>query len=372
MKKLLLCSIISLLLLPSLQIQAEDTAAMLPAAASTSVDQQQEDNHLFKSEEPLRFRITMDMRTVLKDRGEERAYYPAVITYKDKDSTEVTEKLKIMVRGNRRRDPTVCGFPPLMLNFSRSTVEKTVFGKVNKLKLVTHCKDEEYLLREYLVYKLYNTITDQSFRVRLCKVEYVDLEGKRKTESNYAFLMEDDDDMARRNKGQILQKELVMRMDRTDELAMAKVALFQFMIGNTDWSVPFRHNIKLVSLDSLKAPFPVPYDFDYSGIVSAPYAVPPPELGITSVRQRLFRGYSFPEAIYRKAVSSFNEHKIEIYNIYLQSNLIDQRYRKQTIKFLDDFYETINDPKSFKRSIVRVGEQNMKSAVVIKGLNNQP
>lgn len=369
MKKQLLYSLISLLLLLSLQLQAQSKTAVLPAASRSIV---QEDNALFKSEEPLLFKITMDMKTVLKDRGDERAYHPAVISYHGTDGAEVSEKLKIMVRGNRRRDPAVCGFPPLMLNFSRSTVDKTVFGKVNKLKLVTHCSNEEYLLREYLVYKLYNTITDQSFQVRLCKVEYVDLEGKRKTESRYAFLMEDDDDMARRNKGHVVQKELVLRMDGTNELAMAKVALFQFMIGNTDWSVPFRHNIKLVSLDSLKAPYPVPYDFDYSGIVSAPYAVPPPELNITSVRQRLFRGYAFPEATYRKVVSAFNEHKMAFYDIYLQSTLIDQKYRKQTIKFLDDFYETINDPKSFKREVVRVGEQNMKGAVVIKGLNNKP
>lgn len=368
MKKQLLYSLISLLLLPSLQLQAQSKKAI--HSASQTVKQQE--NALFKSEEPLLFRITMDMKTVLKDRGEERECHSAVISYSNTDGTAVSEKLKIMVRGNRRRDPTVCSFPPLMLNFSRNTVDKTVFGKVDKLKLVTHCSNEEYLLREYLVYKLFNIMTDMSFRARLCKVEYVDLEGKRKTETKYGFLLEDDDDMAERNKGQVVQKELVLRMDGTNELAMAKVALFQYMIGNTDWSVPFRHNIKLVSLDSLKAPYPVPYDFDYSGIVSAPYAVPPPELNITSVRQRLFRGYAFPEATYRKVVSAFNEHKMALYDIYLQSTLIDQKYRKQTIKFLDDFYETINEPKAFKKEVVRVGEQNMKGAVVIKGLNNMP
>ncbi|MFD3000558.1 hypothetical protein ACFS7Z_09320 [Pontibacter toksunensis] len=370
MKKFVLYALISFLLLLPLpsrtQLQTD-----IQAADSLPVEQWEE-NPLFKSEEPLLFSITMEMRTVLKDRGEERAYHPAVISYKGKDGTAVSENLKIMVRGNRRRDPTVCGFPPLMLNFSRSTVGKTVFGKVNKLKLVTHCNGEEYLLREYLVYKLYNIMTDMSFRARLCKVEYVDLEGKRKTETKYGFLLEDDDDMAKRNKGHIVQKELVLRMDGTDELAMARVAMFQYMIGNTDWSVPFRHNIKLVSLDSLNSPYPVPYDFDYSGIVSTPYAVPPPELGITSVRQRLFRGYAFPESTYRAVVSAFNAHKMAFYDVYLQSTLIDQRYRKQTIKFLDGFYETINDPKSFKKEIVRVGEQNMKGAVVIKGLNHMP
>lgn len=371
MKKLFLYSFISLLLLPSLLLQAQDSTTVLSAADLEAADQHE--NPLFRSEEPLRFRITMDMRTVLKDRGEEREYHPAVISYKTEDGTEVPEALKIMVRGNRRRDPTVCGFPPLMLNFSRKTVGKTVFGNVNKLKLVTHCKGEEYLLREYLVYKLYNTITEQSFRARLCQIEYVDLKGKRKTEVKYGFLLEDDDDMARRNKGAIVQKELILRMDGTNELAMARVALFQYMIGNTDWSVPFRHNIRLLSLDSMNLPYPVPYDFDYSGIVSAPYAAPPAELPISSVRQRLFRGYKFQDTTYQEVIGSFNRHKTDFYNIYLQSSLIDERYRKQTLKFLDDFYETINDPKSFQKSVVRTGEQNMKGGgVVIKGLNHIP
>ncbi|WP_237144129.1 hypothetical protein [Pontibacter pamirensis] len=366
MKNYFLYFLVSLLLLVPLQPQAQIQTDTLPVASSVSIDQQE--NPLFKNEEVLQFRITMDMKTVLKDRGEERGYHPAVISYKDKGGTEVLVPFKIMVRGNRRRDPTICGFPPLMLNFSRKTVEKTVFGKVNKLKLVTHCNGHEYVLREYLVYKLYNTITDHSFRARLCKIEYVDQAGKRKTESQYGFLLEDDVDMARRNKGEIVKKELALKMDETNKLAMAKVAMFQYMIGNTDWSVPYRHNIRLLSLDSLQAPFPVPYDFDYSGIVSTPYAVPPPELGITSVRHRLFRGYSFPDETYKEVINTFNRHKTNFYTIYQQNSLIDERYRKQTLKFLDEFYETINDPKSFHKKIVRVGEQNSKGTVVITGL----
>lgn len=367
MKKHFLFSLASFMLLLPLRLQAQLTTSMLPATNSVPVEQLEE-NPLFTNEEALHFKISMDMKTVLKDRGEERKYHPAVISFKDKEGNEVLVPIKIMVRGNRRRDPTVCGFPPLMLNFSRKTVGETVFGKVNKLKLVTHCTGEEYMLREYLVYKIYNTITDQSFRVRLCQVECEDLGEKRKTERKYGFLIEDDEGMARRNNGSVVQQELLIRMNGTNELAMAKVALFQYMIGNTDWSVPYRHNIKLVSLDSISVPIPVPYDFDYAGIVSAPYAVPPPELGITSVRHRLFRGYSFPDETYKEVITAFNSYKKDFYAIYLQSNLIDERYRKQTLRFLDDFYKTFNNPKTFHSNIVRAGEKNLKGTVVIKGL----
>ncbi len=310
----------------------------------------------------------MDYEKLLKDRGLEREYHKATLTYKDTAGSEVAIELKVMARGSHRRDPSICRFPPIMLNFSRKTAQSNVFGHANKLKLVTHCLGDDYVLREYLAYKVYNIITGESFRVRLCRVEYVDVNGKRKTERKYAFLIEDDNEMARRNKGTIVPKEKWVGMESTDTRAMARVAFFQYMIGNTDWSVSYRHNIKLISRDSLKAPTPVPYDFDYSGIVAPPYAVPPPELGITSVRQRLFRGYPYSDEIYSEVIRAFNKHKAEVYKLYLNCEPLDNNYRRQALGFFDNFYETVNDQKDFNTKIVRVAQQNRKSYVVVKGL----
>lgn len=355
-----------LLCLP-LQLNAQNIQpiqAALPAAPL-----QVQENPLFLSNEVLHFRLSMDVKAVLKDRGDERKSHRASITYKNADGGEVEEKLKVRVRGNRRRDPAVCDFPPIQLNFSRKTVQATVFGKVNKLKMVTHCLNDEYVLREYLVYKLYNVITDSSFRVRLCRVEYADTKGKRKTETNYAFLIEDDDVMAARQNATIVPENLIIRMDRTDTLSMAKLAFFQFMIGNTDWSVPYRHNIDLLAFTPFSAPVAVPFDFDYAGLVSAPYAAPPPELGIRSVRQRLFRGYSYHDRVYTQVRAFYNGRRPAIYNIYLNFGLLDKRYTKQTIKYLDQFYETLNDPKDFYNAFVRQGQRNEKGGVVVKGLD---
>ncbi|WP_299821120.1 hypothetical protein [uncultured Pontibacter sp.] len=324
---------------------------------------------LFDSEEVLQFTLLVDYKELLKDRGDERVYHKASIHYQTGTGQTTAIDLKVRVRGKHRRDPSVCRFPPLLLNFPKKAVANTVFAGTDKLKLVTHCIGEKYVIREYLVYKLYNELTHLSFRVRLCKIEYKDVEGNRKIGSNYAFLIEDEDEILKRNKGEKMPEELLIRMDATDDRTMAKLALFQYMIGNTDWSVPYRHNIKLLLLESYSKPVPVPYDFDYTGIVMPPYAKPPPEIGITSVRQRIFRGYSYPDDVLAELVPFFNNRKEAIYQVYKGNHLLDEKYRKQTLRYLDEFYETINKPKDFERQIVKAGQQNERSSVVVKGLD---
>ncbi|MBC5992625.1 hypothetical protein [Pontibacter cellulosilyticus] len=323
---------------------------------------------LFASEDVLRFKLLIDYKALLKDRGDERSYHPATIQYQEQNGKITSVNLKVRVRGNHRRDPSVCKFPPLLLNFPKKKVELTAFAGVDKLKLVTHCIGEKYVMREYLVYKLYNIVTHHSYKVRLCLIDYEDVQGSKKTTSSYAFLIEETESLADRSKGTIMAKELLIRMDATDDRTMAKLALFQFMIGNTDWSVPYRHNILLLYVTAYGKPVPVPYDFDYTGIVMPPYAKPPPEIGITSVRQRIFRGYSFPEEVLEELVPFFNNRKEAFYQVYATS-LLDEKYKKQTLKYLDDFYEIINKPKDFERHIVKAGQQNERMNVVVKGLD---
>ncbi|MHA6247266.1 hypothetical protein ACXYMU_04960 [Pontibacter sp. CAU 1760] len=326
------------------------------------------ENPLFAQEEVLRFTINSTFKALLKDRDEDSAYHPASLVYRDAAGQDVRVNLKIRVRGNHRRDPRVCRFPPILLNFSRKTSQQTIFKHVNKVKLVTHCLDEEYVFREYLVYKLYNLFTDMSFRVRLCQVTYQDVEDGRRTEVRYAFMIEDDEEMADRNKATIVPDELIIGMEGTDQKHMALLAIFQYMIGNTDWSVPYRHNIKLLSVNPLRPPVPVPYDFDYCGLVGPPYAVPPPELGITSVRDRLYRGYDSPTHVYAEVVQGFNAQRTAVFRLYEDFPLINKSTQKQTIKFLEDFYGIINDPKDFRRSIVQVAQKNQHNYVNISGL----
>lgn len=324
---------------------------------------------LFEDETVLQFKLVADFQKLLKDRGDDRKYHAATLFYKDAAGGEVPLPLRVMVRGNRRRDATVCRFPPLMLNLIRKQMPKgTIFEGENKLKLVTHCVGDEYVLREYLVYKVYNILADESFRVRLCQVTYSDSTGRRKEEVRYAFLIEDDKKMAKRSDMKLIPGKRRIGMDHVDPKAMARLALFQYMIGNTDWSVPYRHNIDLLATDSITPPIPVPFDFDYSGIVGAPYASPPPELGIKSVKQRLYRAYSFPEGVHREVVNTFNAYRTPIYAVYRQCEPLSKSGLKQSLSYLDKFYSIINNPRKFERDIVKVGERNEKAYVTVKGL----
>ncbi|PKV76399.1 hypothetical protein [Pontibacter ramchanderi] len=324
---------------------------------------------LFSEDSLLKFTLVVNYQRLLKDRGEERNYHTATLSYVDSAGTAVQVPLRVMVRGNRRRDVTVCRFPPLMLNLIRKEMPKgTVFEGQNKLKLVTHCIDDDYVLREYLVYKVYNLLAEESFRVRLCQVTYADSVGRRKEEVRFAFLIEDDKSMAKRTNMKLIPEERRIAMDYLDQKAMARLALFQYMIGNTDWSVPYRHNIDLLAPDSLSAPIPVPFDFDYAGIVGTPYAVPPPELGLASVKQRLYRAYSFPENVHRETVNIFNSFRTPIYAVYRQCEPLSKSGLRQSLSYLDGFYDIINHPRKFEREIVKVGERNEKAYVTVRGL----
>ena len=364
------CASLLVWLLLLWQQSSGQTLAASQAELATQVENiASKENPLFTDETVLQFRLVLDYQKLLKDRGDEREYHYGTLYYADASGEIFTLPIKVMVRGNRRRDPSVCRFPPLMLNFIRKAMpEGTIFEGSNKIKLVTHCVGEDYVLREYLVYKAYNVLTDQSYRVRLCQVEYVDVNGERKTEQRYAFMIEDDKDMASRNKAKLLSEKAIVRMDKADQSAMARLAMFQYMIGNTDWSVPFRHNIDLIYTDPLSPPIPVPFDFDYCGIVATPYASPPPELGIRSVKQRLYRAYTFPENIHREVVNTFNSYRTPIYAVYRQCEPLSKSSRKRSLKYLDSFYKTINNPKKFQREIIKVGERNEKSYVTVKGL----
>ncbi|WP_054411247.1 hypothetical protein [Hymenobacter sp. DG25A] len=326
------------------------------------------ENPLFTNEKELPFTLVLPLDALLKDRGDKPRFYPATILYQDAAGATQTLVVQVRPRGHRRKDPTVCDFPPLLIRFPRSGTQATPFGQVEELKLTTHCLQDNYVLREYLVYKLYNMLTDMSFRVRLCRVTYQDANGKRRGSVHQAFLLEEVKAMAQRNHATVVPNRLAIGMEYTHQRAMARLAFFQYMVGNTDWSVPYRHNIRLLAPDRHTPPIPVPYDFDYTGLVMAPYAVPPEQLGISSVRQRLFRGYSFPEEIYQETRALFNARRPAFNNVYLSCEYLSNDEKAFAVRFLDEFYETLNSPKEFERSIVRAGRRNQKQYINIKGL----
>ena len=278
---------------------------------------------LFDDDELLNLKIKLNVKETISDR-EIRDEHEAVLYYNDSDSLSV----KLSVRGNTRANPRLCYFPPLKVNFKKKEVKGTIFAGQNKLKLVTHCNDrkinEEYILREYMVYKLYQMLTPYSFKVRLCRISYIDTNEKLDPKEHYGFLIEDIDDVAGRNdmeryEGNLLNQDAFYREE------LDKLIMFQFMIGNLDWSVPKQHNFKLIYGDQLSAPVAVPYDFDFSGIVNTTYAKPPPEINVSSVRERDFRGFCRNPGTYEAVAREFIDLKPEFYKLYTSSEYLSEK-----------------------------------------------
>jgi hypothetical protein len=323
---------------------------------------------LFASREPLTFTIEAPLATIFKDRGKVRNERPAKLILAGSDGQPVTLDVDIRTRGKTRAERRICEFPPLRLDFDTAG-HGTVFERQNDLKLVTHCQDgrpeyDQYVLQEYLVYRVYNLLTDLSFRARLARVTYVDSDGKRDSLTRYGFLLEPLDAMARRNGWQALRVPAVPPQI-VDPQSLALVGVFQYMIGNPDYSLfsvepgedACCHNT--VPIGTAAGPiFSVPYDFDISGIVNTRYAdrlfVPEQRnMGIRRVRERAYRGLCASAENLPGVFALFNQKRDAIYALYREQPGLDAEVVKETIEYLDAFYNTINDPKKVEREFTK-------------------
>ena len=319
---------------------------------------------LFTSDDVLNVTIEGPLDRVFRERSQDPESFDAQLRYRAPDGSESTFEIELRTRGFYRLKAGTCSFPPLRVNFKTSQVEGTVFAGQDKVKLVTHCQDtreeyQQYVLQEYLIYRVYNLFTDLSFRVRLALIKYVDTERRRDTVTKYAILLEDDEAMANRNGWDLIEVPQVLP-SQVEQPALALVEVFQFLIGNTDWDAfrpepddPCCHNTKLVgSLESLTV-FPVPYDFDWAGLINARYATPNPELQLRSVRDRLYRGICRPREELDAVLAMFLERREAVYETFRSLPGLDPRRLEDTIEYLDDFYEIVANPGKVEREIVR-------------------
>lgn len=310
---------------------------------------------LFATHEPLEMVLRTDISWIRDERSDEEEAEGMVIL-RGPDGAEVAVPVKVRARGNFRRDRSNCNFPPLRLNFAGKQVEGTVFEGQDKLKLVTPCHDsrdsyQTYVIQEYLVYRVLQLLTPASFRVRLVHITYEDPDGGYDTRSRTAFLLEDDDQMAARNRALVSEWEQFHPAAMYGEQASV-VVLFQYMIGNTDFSLPMFHNALLLR-DQEGRYLTIPYDFDWSGIVDARYAVPDPRLPISDVRQRIFRGYCRPDVDHDGLIDRFNAQRDAIRALYEGMPELEEGARKRALEYYDRFYEIINDSRKYDREIVR-------------------
>ena len=317
----------------------------------------EEEWDLFGKEGLVELSLKFDMRKYLKVHNEPE-YQDAVLEIHASD-TSIKKEVRIKSRGMFRRG--YCAFPPLKLNIKKTNFDNEYLDDQKNFKIVTHCKHsyvfEDYLLKEFLVYKLYNQLTDLSFRVRLVKMQYMDTppENKkpRKTVEKFGFIIEPVQSVANRNKMVAIKTE-TLGQKAMDKEYMALVAMFEYMIGNTDWSITGLHNLKIIKAMEFSKPYPypVPYDFDYSGMVDAEYAIPIEELGIKSVTERLYRGICLPDEYVQRARNIFLKKKEALYKVIDDFQYLNKRSKENMKRYLNSFYTIIESDRSLKREIM--------------------
>lgn len=288
------------------------------------------------------------------------ARYPAQLTYPGADGQSITVDVEVAPRALTRR--RICAFPPLKIFFDKDKMKGTELRGNKSLKLVTYCevntKYEQYYIKEFLVYQIYNLITEYSFRAKPLMIDYKDSKYKLKPITRFGFLIEDTDDVAKRNG---LEKLTVSQVaySQLDPVQTSYFALFQYMIGNLDWAATGGpdedkccHNAKIIGKGENDVPkYVIPYDFDSTGLVNAHYAAPPESLKVRNIRQRLYRGFCFHNPEMPQAVELFQQKKPEIMALFSQNPHLTSSSRKRALAYLGDFYEVLDDPKRYKREI---------------------
>lgn len=327
--------------------------ALLILAASTNAATADEARPLFADHDMLAVSIHAPLEQIARERDSEE-YHEGQLRYTDATGGSRELDVKLRARGRYRRQTSTCNFPPIRLNFAKKKVDDTIFAGQDKLKLVTHCENgseyyEQLLLKEYLTYRMFQEFTDQSFRVRLLRISWNDsLEGGEPMET-YGFLLEDEDLLGER----LGVKPSEVRSTTPGGLIADQAALvgvYEYLIGNTDFSMLLGpaeekccHNIVLYGTDA--GHLPIPYDFDFSGFVNAPYAEPNPKLKIRSVTVRLYRGRCEHNAEMEAVLQQFRDKRPALFALMDNLPGLSERTRKSAGSYIDDFYKIINDPK---------------------------
>jgi hypothetical protein len=316
---------------------------------------------LFAADDILDVTIQAPFARIMRERLKEEDT-PAVLTYETADEGAVSLEIGIRTRGNYRNQWRVCPFAPLRLNFKKATVKDTVFAGTDKIKLVTHCRSgpksfQQTLLREYLAYRLLNIMTDNSYRVRLLRVQYVDTDDGDTNADNFAFLIEHRDQLANRVGLAASDVDSVLAAD-LEPVNTNLGSVFQYLIGNTDFSPvagaknePCCHNYTILGSEAGTI-LAVPYDFDMSGWVNATYATPNPKLRLRNVRQRLYRGRCENNAQLVTSLRAFRDKQPEIVKLIAELAPLANSTRKQLTRYMNDFYEIIEDPKAVESRLV--------------------
>ncbi len=324
--------------------QIQDSVISGQNYTKSSVD----DNfNFFGSEELLHITLSFDIQDFLKNKRHEE-YYDAIITIKINENDSISQQIKLKSRGITRLD--YCSFPPIMLKFKENKDQNKQVQSTGKLKLVTHCKMipkyEDYVLTEYLTYKLYNLVTPYSYKTRLARITYIDSNKPEKAFTAYGFLIEDKEDMAERNHAVIIENNH-LNQKYMNSMDMIRTAVFNYMIGNTDWSIPGQHNVKILKSKEISSNkgIPVAYDFDYAGLVNTIYALPTEGLPIKHVTERYYQGICVTDEELQVIVDEFEMLQGKILETIYDFEFLTEKYKKRIVSYIESFYKMFKNEK---------------------------
>ncbi len=309
---------------------------------------------LFEEDDLLEVSLRFDVSKFLKKADRDQTF-DGIMTMHFSKSDSLESEVTLKYRGNSRYEN--CKYPPKRVTFNKPLYEVSDSGRIKSMKLVNQCQQGsiygDYVIREYLVYKLYNVLTDTSFRARLISLSYIDSENKRKPTTQYGILLEPE---------RLLEKRLNLLENKTQSLSQKhmnpgiinRLAIFHYMVSNWDWSVPGQHNTTVfVSTrpEFASEGIPIPYDFDLTGVVNADYSIPPPDLGIETNRDRMFSGICRSREVYQGELMAFLGKKDEFYSVITDFPYLSKGEKKDIIIFLDRFFDQLENPRSLDRMI---------------------
>ena len=323
-------------------------------AAASAAGAAQPATPLFASDAPIRVTIRGPIASLASNRSE----VPRTATM---TVDGVAYPIALSPRGITRKTTDICDFPPLRVQLTGTAPPGSLFVGQRRLKLVTHCKRaadfQQKVLLEYAAYRLYNLMTPLSFRARLANIDYVDDSG-RPFVSRVGFFIEDFDDVARRNDMRDAHMGSLVPLAQIDPQAGGRMAVFEYMISNYDWSMRAApkgeeccHNGRLLAGGANGLLTPVPYDFDYSGLVDAPYSTPPEGIPVSNVRQRNYRGYCAHMAQARAVAAQISPRRAEFIGLFATIPGLDQRNQARAASYIQGFFNDVDSGKIFRTCV---------------------
>ena len=316
-------------------------------------------DHLEEQGEILKVDLKLNVDSIMASKSLDGKEVDGIFSYKDAEGNRRTWKVDLEVRGKFRR--RICTFPPLKIQFKKKELKAEGFNDHNDLKLVTHCMDSsqgnENVLREFLVYKMYEVLSREHYRAKLLRIRYIN-EGRGQNMLYYGFLLEDEDEMKERYDCELCEDCYGVPRDSFHLASVHVHDLFQYMIGNPDWSTPVLRNLKLLRPVNGDKCFLVPYDFDFSGAVNTSYAIPDPILGISDNRQRKFMGMATSKAELEPAIQHFRDKRAEVLQCIDDFKPLNRAARKDMLAFIESFYECLDDFEIDNVSLCGLPQQN--------------